>query len=208
MNLKDMTRLINGEALAEYLQQHLPDYARPYFDRALAGDARDFERLVGSAPNHLRVVTAMWTYLCRPVQEHRATLHMAWGHDHQHVIAEAGSTARLRTMFRRADFSIPDFIPDPVQVWRGVSGTGYRKWASRGHSWTLNRDVACFFATRHGRPEPLVISATIPRSDILFYSNERHEEEVVLGRFPTEVSVDPSPTDWQSAGMTWKEEPH
>jgi hypothetical protein len=69
---------------------------------------------------------------------------------------------------------------DPLTVYRGVAGDGtWRK--VRGLSWTLDPDLACWFACRReDLVNPAVMVATIRRSSVWFYSNGRDEQEVVV----------------------------
>jgi hypothetical protein len=80
---------------------------------------------------------------------------------------------------------------------RGTAGVSMRV-ARAGYSWTLNRDMACWFAMRFSdlRQKPLVLSAEVPRGEIALYGNERGEAEVVLMRAPA-ASVDGTSDEWQ-----------
>jgi hypothetical protein len=65
---------------------------------------------------------------------------------------------------------------------------GFRlKQAVRGYSWTLNRNVACWFAIRFAEENgsALVLTAEVPRKQIMFHSDERSEAEVVCFDIPT-----------------------
>lgn len=70
--------------------------------------------------------------------------------------------------------------------------------ARAGYSWTLNRDMACWFAMRFSnlRQNPFVLRAEVPRGEIALYGNERGEAEVVLMR-ALAASVDGTPDEWQ-----------
>ena len=70
--------------------------------------------------------------------------------------------------------------------------------AAKGLSWTLNRDVACWFAHRPGKGALLVATATIDASDIVYHSDTRNEAEVVLRR-QVRADLDPEPATWQTA---------
>jgi hypothetical protein len=79
-------------------------------------------------------------------------------------------------------------LPDRFKVYRGA-----KHWNLTGMSWTLDLDKAVYFATHHhdeGAPCLLssdmvgvVMERTIQKSDVLFYTDDRTEQEVVLKRF-------------------------
>ena len=64
----------------------------------------------------------------------------------------------------------------PLNLWVYRGGTPY------GFSWTLSRENACWFANRFsivGFGQP-VYALPINREDVIWYSDERGEEEIVL----------------------------
>lgn len=62
-----------------------------------------------------------------------------------------------------------------VTIYRGVEN---EKW-KKGLSWTLNKNKAIWFATRFS-DEGIVYTAQINSSDILYYTSDRGEEEVIV----------------------------
>jgi hypothetical protein len=50
------------------------------------------------------------------------------------------------------------------------------------YSWTLNRDMACWFALRFADQarKPLMLAVVVPRGQIVLYTNEREEADAVL----------------------------
>jgi hypothetical protein len=59
--------------------------------------------------------------------------------------------------------------------------TIYRGGTSTGHSWSLSREVGEFFSNRFGELSTGKIhQKTITKDDVLFYTNNREEQEVVL----------------------------
>lgn len=75
-----------------------------------------------------------------------------------------------------------DAIPDgPFVVYRGVRNIKHRAWR-RGLSWTTKPSTAAWFTTRFATPEddPAVYSLTVTAEDVLFMTNERAEDEVVV----------------------------
>ena len=137
-----------------------------------------------------------------------AFLENAWDHDHQHVQSYAMNFPRededgedlsgsflnmgevLEECFEYAAFPIPDDIPETLTVYRGCYGLNPVDTAC-GYSWTTSRKTGAWFANRkpfrdvfavahydeaHG---PCLVKATIKRSDIMLFTNEREEQEVV-----------------------------
>jgi hypothetical protein len=103
------------------------------------------------------------------------------------VISAAGTRRRLAAMFRYAAFPPPDFIEATVRVWRSTCGMSVSE-ARAGYSWTLNRDMACWFAVR---------CADQARKPLVLYMNEREEAEAVLMRLSA-ASADAATEVWQS----------
>ena len=140
-------------------------YAACYIDRAMEGDEDAAHRLSVALPNRYRgsVAVALWRAKI-PVPSFRTFLGAVWRHDHRYLIEAAGTCRTLRAMFRYARFAIPDHLPPTIRAWRATSFLT-RKQAERGYSWTLDRDVACWFAVRfserNGRP--LVLATEVPR---------------------------------------------
>ena len=101
-------------------------------------------------------------------------------------------------MFRYAAFPVPDFLAATVPVWRGTWGVSERR-ARAAYSWTLDRNMACWFALRSADLEvtkPLVLAAEVQREEIVLYTDERREAEAVLMR-PPAARVDGTPDEWQ-----------
>ena len=71
----------------------------------------------------------------------------------------------------------------PFMVYRGVAGRG-RQRAVKHFSWTGTLDCARWFAGRASYitslPDPAVFVVTVPASEVLFYTNDREEDEYVL----------------------------
>lgn len=188
----------------EYLSSILEPRAREYLQPALHGDESAALKLLIRASNSNRghLAIAFWkAKVARPA--YRKLLEAAWNHDHQHVTVAAGNRRRLRAMFQYAQFPLPD-LPEIVRAWRGTSGMT-KAQASKGPSWTLDRNVACWFATRFAASygSPLVLTADIRRSSILHYGNERDEHEIVV-LDELKVSVDGNQIDWRCRFDDWE----
>jgi hypothetical protein len=63
----------------------------------------------------------------------------------------------------------------PLQVWRGVDGTG----SIYGPSWTTDRDIACWFAMRRSPATPLVFTALLDPGAIVVEHDDRDEREII-----------------------------
>jgi len=186
------------------LAQELPSYANEYLDDGLAGDVEAAGALVCAAPNRYRGYIAVAAYLRgTPYEAYREILSNAWSLDYASV-AQAARDYRLsiRRMMRAGRFPHP--FTGLVKVYRGTSGIGRWK-AQQGISWTIDPDVAGWFACRYASEDrkPLVVSASVDASDILFYDNGRDEQEVILSR-PVVAVVEGDFASWFAA-MTRKE---
>ena len=78
-------------------------------------------------------------------------------------------------------------LPDVIKIWRGCG----ERSAKRGLSWTLDRDLAIYFANYAcgfrrqmllGQRDttPLLVEATCEKRDVLAYYMEREESEIVI----------------------------
>jgi hypothetical protein len=160
-------------------------WAARYVEPAFHGDFQAAFSLAGALSNARREDVAILMWQAKVDREaFRTFLGMVWEHDHHHIINAAGTRRRLAAMFRYAAFPIPTTIGDTVRVWRGTCALTLAQ-ARTGYSWTLDRDVACWFAmrfTRNGRA--LVLVAEVLRDAISYHTNERAESEVVLFKAP------------------------
>lgn len=177
------------------ISRQIEPRALQYLEPALNGDVEAASNLVFSAGNRTRGVLAVELWRARlNVSAYQIVLAKAWNHDHGHVIAAAKNRRSLRAMFRYAAFCMPN-LPERVRVWRGSAAVTQRQ-ASMGISWTLNRDVACWFALRFDAPKPIVLTAEISRAQISRFCNERNEREVVVFDV-VNAEVDGHVVDWR-----------
>ena len=161
-----------------------------------AGDANQARELASLVESHKRGWMALKLYRSKvPPLPFSAYLEMAWVMSHASVIRAAGSRAELARLFEYAQFDIPKTLPESITCWRGTTGVSVAR-ARQGISWSLSRDVAAWFATARGSTQ-LLLKTTVPRSHILFYSDDRLEKEVVLARPPKIVVVDRDIDDWK-----------
>jgi len=199
-NLKGITPY--AALLLELTRRNLEQYVEPWAVRhvapALAGDVDAAASLAVAVSNAKRGIVAVMFWQAKVSVPAFATLLISvWDHDHQELIAAAETRRRLRAMFRYAKYQIPEEFSTTVRVWRGTNYLTVKQ-ASKGISWTTDRDVACWFAMRfagvHARP--LVLSTFVPKDSILCYSNDRSESEAVIFDIG-DVTVDGTPEDWQ-----------
>jgi hypothetical protein len=91
----------------------------------------------------------------------------------------------LRALIRLCDRDRLRAEGDPIPpgasftLYRGVSGRGHRRRES-GLSWTRDAEKAGWFATRFDLERPAVLRAEVCRGEVLFYSNDRDEDDFVL----------------------------
>jgi len=103
---------------------------------------------------------------------------------------------------RYAEFPIPDYLPEEVTIFRGVSGPTRTEAiciAKLGVSWTLDRELAAWFAWRFApdcKHLPIVASTVIPRASILFFDDGRSEKEVIPEDRPVTTPV----VVWEDTG--------
>jgi hypothetical protein len=180
------------------IEAYADPWARQYVAAALAGDINAAGALSVALSNAKRgnVAVAFWR-AGAPREAFRELLGAVWGHDHRELIVAAGTRRRLHALFRYAQFDT-SHLPDVIQVWRGAAGLGFTRTAS-GYAWTTERDIACWFAMRRATyfGDPIVLTAHIPREVVAFYTDERHEKEVVM--FDPPVSfIDKNVDDWRA----------
>lgn len=183
--------------------EYADSWGQKYVAPALAGDVDAAFSLYIALTNKKRGNMAVAFWRARVMREvFRALLGPVWDHDHHELIAAAGNRRRLRALFHYAQFDTSN-LPDVVQVWRGASGLTAEQVES-GYAWSLDRDVACWFAMRNSYGKPVVLTAHIRRTAVAFYTDERNEKEVVI--FDTLDSfIDGTPGDWAMRFMAHEE---
>ena len=185
------------------------DYAdswgQKYVAPALAGDVDAAFSLYVALTSKKRgnMAVAFWR-AGAPREVFRRMLGAVWDHDHHELIAAAGTRRRLRALFHYAQFDTSN-LPDVVQVWRGASGLTAEQVES-GYAWSLDRDVACWFAMRRTGTygTPVVLTAHIPRKSVVFYTDERNEKEVVIFDM-VDSFIDGTPDDWANRFIAHEE---
>lgn len=131
-----------------------------------------------------------------PPESFRALLHDAWSMNHGHVMdAAQGNASLIRKMFNAAQFDCSK-LPDRFPIYRGVKSRSMLQ-ARPNLSWTTNRDAACWFATTFSI-DPIVLRAEAARTEVIYYSDDRNESEVILS-VEKPFSVDGEEDEWRSA---------
>lgn len=177
-----------NECLEEFLSQpdlrcvreDLRDLAQESFS---AGDARGFVMCANSG-NQLTLVLDNHLHLKRKGMLEAALIEAYVGTkvNTSHLLLR-----KIESLFLDCDRprlrALGDALPGPgaFQVYRGVAGDRDKRRA-RGYSWTDSLEIACWFAvtsaTFSGR-EPAIYTASLPDSEVLFFTDGRQEREFV-----------------------------
>jgi hypothetical protein len=89
-------------------------------------------------------------------------------------------------------------------VYRGVANVS-AEVAVKGLSWTTSHEIACWFAFHFSKTAAVVLTANVPASEIIYWSNERGEHEVILHSAPP-VRLDNQPDRWEEIARSVSEE--
>lgn len=175
---------------------------------AKASDPGAIRRLMVAQSHAERAVTAHQLWRRRaPAPIIRAAIEIAWGSDGSVVRGVFGNA--MERAIREAQFPV-DHIPPRVTVWRG--GHGDFTFVADGISWTMNRDVACWYCCRpvdapidevaqfgsRGRGAYFVVRREVERSSITMHLNHHGQDEVVIfaRELPGAATIDGTPSDW------------
>ncbi len=101
--------------------------------------------------------------------------------------------------FRRADkkqlmkeesLAVYNSLPDMVTIYRGV--TSHNKRKKKAFSWSIDRDIAVWFANRFSTGTGEVWTMQVPKERILCYFGDREKEVVVnLYGYNGEMKIEP-----------------
>lgn len=80
-------------------------------------------------------------------------------------------------LMEKEDFKVYNSFPEEVTVYRGIHGS---KGSIRALSWTTDKSIAEFFASRFDHSGGIIYSAKIKKQDILAYFDTRSEKEVIV----------------------------
>jgi hypothetical protein len=184
------------EVCADLLRHKLPIFSHPYIDDALRGDAEAAIDL-SVTDNSLRPLVLLCLYaVCRDSAGFKAAFSNIWAHDGP-LVLRAISAPLLSDMFMLGGVR-PEW-QGPVTVYRG--GQGGIDVVRRGWSWTTQRGVAAWFATRYVTiGEPVVVEATVSSMRIVHVCDERNEHEVVIPRGVLGAMVSGTLDEWRMEG--------
>lgn len=70
-------------------------------------------------------------------------------------------------------------LPDKITIYRGVRSPKYKK----GLAWSLDKDIATWFATRFESDEYYLYEVEIDKKEILAYFNDRDEQEIIINPY-------------------------
>jgi hypothetical protein len=165
------------------LESSLPKSALSYLrDGLFSGETEPAAWLVFYTPRLFRGLLVLAAYyLGTPNPGYGRILRDVWSMDSASLLTDAGwDIRRLRAVFRAGRLQAP--FDGTQTIYRGVAGVDF-KTACRGLSWTTSRDIACWFALRgsYGEREPIVVTAQVDASDIIYFDDERNESEVLFG---------------------------
>lgn len=84
--------------------------------------------------------------------------------------------SRRAAYLSKSDLDMLQTLPDVVTIYRGAQ---YNE-PPKGFCWSVSYEVAEWFAKRFSNRNPVVYTATVPKSAVLFYTNALNEQEVVV----------------------------
>ena len=180
------------EQIIQRVRSITPECGQEYVAEAFEGDPDAVLNLMSALHDYQRAAMVHILYMARLRPEaFRGALEAAWiqSHHYQGVLRESGTWRQFVRWCRYASFELPADVPDPVMIYRGVPNVTAAR-AAKGIAWTLDRERAKFFSMGYGpfanRPDttPMVVSAMVPRRMLIFYSNERKEQEVIPETLP------------------------
>jgi hypothetical protein len=136
-----------------------------------------------------------------PLPSFRELLRAGWRTDWLTFKHELGVSLvpQIKEMFGEA--AIEHSLEGSVSIYRGASGVSVRE-ASRGLSWTTNRDTACWFAFRNYDPAGFVIRIEIDATEVLYNDDDGWESEVLL-EGDVIGELDDHPESWQSSARRY-----
>lgn len=167
------------------------------------GDIPSF-MMVAGGHRHLAVVIDRVQELKRAGVLEKALIHGWTSHNTTHKGFQEGL---LKMLWKLCDKKVVDGLRTmqvelPTTVYRGVYGVG-RKRRIKDLSWTLDPNIAAWFATRFGKEDPRVFSTVVDAENFLFATDERNEKEVVM--VPSKVTrMKWDKAELQAMGDEWK----
>src|ERR1700759_5758412 len=103
-------------------------------------------------------------------------------------------------MIAAAKFLVP--FSGAITIYRGTSKIDAAK-AVKGLSWTTSYEVACRFARCFSFERPIVLKAVVAATEIIYWSDDREEKEVILRAAPSLLIVDePERRKWLKSAIS------
>lgn len=177
-----------------------------------SGSAYNGEVWARQIPYPLRGAVLLALYqVGAPKENVRGMFTYSWVNSNdRRIVRSMGTDETLWSVMAYCDFPVPDELPARVTIFRGSTGISVDK-ARRGRSWTLHRDMACFFATTGARARgytgaPLVLRREIDLSSAVLLGFEKLRSEVILDpalhSSLTEdgCAIDGEPGEWAERG--------
>lgn len=84
--------------------------------------------------------------------------------------------ADKKYLMDKEDYEKYTSLPEKLTIYRGVRNPEYKYEMS----WTLSKSKAEWFANRFDSDNPIVLKVLIDKKDILCYTNDRGEDEVII----------------------------
>lgn len=202
LNKVQMRKPVNSkeaDGLLHWIWDELPPFAKPFMEATFSGhDPEAARHLVSAAPNEWRGQIALCAYwIGLPNPAYREIMDSVWIHDHWQLRSAVarGGLPQIRRMMASAEFPVP--LMGDVTIYRGAADVA-PPVAVKGLSWTTSREVACWFAFHwisRTDANRFVLTATVRASDMIYWSNNRDEHEVLL-RKPPSLRIDDNPGEW------------
>lgn len=189
---RDCIKLLDGDA------EVLPPLIYALRDANIEDGRYDFDD-IDLEENEALIDMAILLYQAEiPGPAYKTLFNAIWEDDcflHSILICKVGSRAQMARMFKQTGTAsdLPAEIGDVFTIFRGVKLEPDIARAAKGYSWTLDRCVACQFAAGPSSfisDNGYVISATIRRSDVVYYSDRGDEKEIITARPPENYKID------------------
>lgn len=146
--------------------------------------------------NHLRKIDSQnrWNAFCKLVENNQLdelALNLGFSFayttgdaDHRMFTLGIWNKIKMELCCTKGEIDYFAAMPEEVTIYRGTSVEEYETYLedgeSLGYSWTTEREVAEFFAFRHGQKKRMVISTTINKHLIKSVLLDRNESEVLV----------------------------
>lgn len=91
------------------------------------------------------------------------------------ILLEGRANGTIREMFDDEEWQEWEKFPPILTAYRGCQPKNRKGW-----SWTLDKGKAIWFARRFWNKQPILRQVEIPREKVIFYTDSRGEQEVVI----------------------------